>query len=567
MPEYSWAMSAAGSGAGEGVALDADAPSTNLDDGHRPALKQLDLSEQGKSLSDELKDLSVGDQDPNSEAGPSLPNPETAYAAGQPAEMSNGHTHRTSEDRDRQTSAGTTESYDTCNIGELQSNTSSSANALEDGDGRVASLSSQSSVADQSRLQDLQDTQSKATSPTQTVGCQAPSPYRIPNGQAQDPQDSPTTATNSLLPTPASEEITALRMSGPSSLSADPYRGSPSSQSEAETPLHDSQLLTRRPSTSQSTRVPSNLSHDPLHNGETLMDEGHTDYQPIPIVELALHQPLDPSQQQRQQPEILPVSRMNGVLTQAQNGHEPSYSPEDPFVTATSSSNWEEKGDLQRQSVSNRNAIRREQGDDYVESLATSSPTSHRGQLSQSTGQSLTGLPGSPTTSRSPRSSLQKTRGGDSIAASTGHHNSSSSIGNDKPSADSTAPLGTGPSMPTRPSKDHGSAFSETRASQSTFAQQQTAPPFSQTVPPQESLNARPAEHSRSSSSRDRDKERSTSHVSGKERERSSRRQLGEWTLGKTLGAGSMGKVKLGVSTVTGEKVCTNYAIQLHALI
>ncbi|KAK4058217.1 Serine/threonine-protein kinase [Microbotryomycetes sp. JL221] len=34
-----------------------------------------------------------------------------------------------------------------------------------------------------------------------------------------------------------------------------------------------------------------------------------------------------------------------------------------------------------------------------------------------------------------------------------------------------------------------------------------------------------------------------------------SRRQLGEYTLGKTLGAGSMGKVKLGLSSITGEKV------------
>lgn len=34
-----------------------------------------------------------------------------------------------------------------------------------------------------------------------------------------------------------------------------------------------------------------------------------------------------------------------------------------------------------------------------------------------------------------------------------------------------------------------------------------------------------------------------------------SRRTLGEWQLTKTLGAGSMGKVKLGVSSVTGEKV------------
>ena len=46
--------------------------------------------------------------------------------------------------------------------------------------------------------------------------------------------------------------------------------------------------------------------------------------------------------------------------------------------------------------------------------------------------------------------------------------------------------------------------------------------------------------------------------VKEKERERESgrsRRQLGEWTMTKTLGAGSMGKVKLGVSNVTGEKV------------
>ncbi|KAK4054727.1 Serine/threonine-protein kinase [Microbotryomycetes sp. JL201] len=40
-----------------------------------------------------------------------------------------------------------------------------------------------------------------------------------------------------------------------------------------------------------------------------------------------------------------------------------------------------------------------------------------------------------------------------------------------------------------------------------------------------------------------------------KESSTRSRRQLGEYTLGKTLGAGSMGKVKLGLSNVTGEKV------------
>lgn len=34
-----------------------------------------------------------------------------------------------------------------------------------------------------------------------------------------------------------------------------------------------------------------------------------------------------------------------------------------------------------------------------------------------------------------------------------------------------------------------------------------------------------------------------------------SRKVLGEWTMSKTLGAGSMGKVKLGISSITGEKV------------
>jgi hypothetical protein len=55
----------------------------------------------------------------------------------------------------------------------------------------------------------------------------------------------------------------------------------------------------------------------------------------------------------------------------------------------------------------------------------------------------------------------------------------------------------------------------------------------------------------REGSSKDRQPSTSTSAISSS----GSRRQLGEWTLGKTLGAGSMGKVKLAVSNITGEKV------------
>ena len=42
-----------------------------------------------------------------------------------------------------------------------------------------------------------------------------------------------------------------------------------------------------------------------------------------------------------------------------------------------------------------------------------------------------------------------------------------------------------------------------------------------------------------------------------------SNRILGDYTLSKTLGAGSMGKVKLATHNITGEKVCGSYALFL----
>lgn len=45
-----------------------------------------------------------------------------------------------------------------------------------------------------------------------------------------------------------------------------------------------------------------------------------------------------------------------------------------------------------------------------------------------------------------------------------------------------------------------------------------------------------------------------------------SNRVLGDYTLGKTLGAGSMGKVKLAYHNITGEKVRRNSKSQLSAL-
>lgn len=239
----------------------------------------------------------------------------------------------------------------------------------------------------------------------------------------------------------------------------------------------------------------------------------------------------------------------------AQTHRERSQSPEDPFVVAASSSRLRDEDGLHRHGPARRPHVQTEQEEEFAETLATSSPTSHRGHLSHSNGQGSTGLPGSPAAPRSPRSSMQKARGGGSTAASTGHHTSTSSICNARLSADSTAPLPSGSALSPRPSQNHEPGLSDPQASPSTFAEQQAAAPFSQTVPAHDSSNYRSTDHSRSSSSKEKDKERSVSQINGKERERSSRRQLGEWTLGKTLGAGSMGKVKLGVSAVTGEKV------------
>ncbi|KAK4698476.1 serine/threonine protein kinase KIN1/2, partial [Phenoliferia sp. Uapishka_3] len=63
-----------------------------------------------------------------------------------------------------------------------------------------------------------------------------------------------------------------------------------------------------------------------------------------------------------------------------------------------------------------------------------------------------------------------------------------------------------------------------------------------------------PKEKSRESSRRDKERERDREKEKERESTRS-RRVLGEWAMSKTLGAGSMGKVKLGISSITGEKV------------
>lgn len=57
-----------------------------------------------------------------------------------------------------------------------------------------------------------------------------------------------------------------------------------------------------------------------------------------------------------------------------------------------------------------------------------------------------------------------------------------------------------------------------------------------------------------------RRKHREDHSLSGNKPSRSNR-ILGDYTLSKTLGAGSMGKVKLATHNITGEKVCPSFAL------
>ena len=161
---------------------------------------------------------------------------------------------------------------------------------------------------------------------------------------------------------------------------------------------------------------------------------------------------------------------------------------------------------------------------------------------------------------------------------------------NDKPASSSTQPgTSIAPSGSVTPTGSHVSpapklATRSTAASNSNDQASSTTPRSNRTHGRSQSMasptttrssdqpapTARPRDpisNSTSSSRRDRERESQTNgRSSAKEGASSStregassssrsRRVLGEWTMTKTLGAGSMGKVKLAVSSVTGEKV------------
>lgn len=123
-----------------------------------------------------------------------------------------------------------------------------------------------------------------------------------------------------------------------------------------------------------------------------------------------------------------------------------------------------------------------------------------------------------------------------------------------------------GTSTPPRSSRPHGRSHSMASPPTSRSAEAGAGAPSSRTRerdPNSTSSSRRDREREGQtngrSSGRDGASSSSTREQGGGSSSSRSRRVLGEWTMTKTLGAGSMGKVKLAVSSVTGEKVSSSY--------
>ncbi|GAA5974004.1 hypothetical protein JCM11641_008207 [Rhodosporidiobolus odoratus] len=123
-------------------------------------------------------------------------------------------------------------------------------------------------------------------------------------------------------------------------------------------------------------------------------------------------------------------------------------------------------------------------------------------------------------------------------------------------SASTTAPLSNGNGSALSPVAERSSAGAEASSARREGAPSRHGSVSSSTAPSRRG-SAREC-HPERERERDREKDREREakrDESGAPGQSRSRRQLGEWQMTKTLGAGSMGKVKLGVSSQTGDKV------------
>lgn len=397
----------------------------------------------------------------------------------------------------------------------------------------------------------------------------------------------------SPMATPASEKIEALSLT------------------PAEVEERKSSFIVQ--SSPDSTFAPLPHRVEPAHAGEVLRESTGTEMQPIPLVELAnsdkapletLIEAVDPAASASTTDSGLPHLRQNQPASSTASSSRSASVNLDGAVAsassqttgntdyhlartssaasslagrrtttrtppAASSANNDAEPSPQATTIISTSTSTPDNDDNGVESLAIQSAR----QSSSSNRQ----LPPSPS---SYRQNFSQTRGSRADSSMTGGRSatdySTSSIGHSRRfSNDSNAPIAFSSSTSARPDLGHDGSQANMAGSQSTSTRRESSTSRMQQVP---STSIREAGPDRERE-RERERERTTTSsnqqqgrngaqdsasasapktTKDKEREKervpssSSRRQLGEWTLGKTLGAGSMGKVKLGVSSITG---------------
>lgn len=314
---------------------------------------------------------------------------------------------------------------------------------------------------------------------------------------------------DSPVSTPASEEIKALSLT-PNGIDRSEELASPSAaQIRDGTASYASSLRTAvaegsRPSTAAS-RTQKDASVDPSHAGQVLAESSATQMQPLPIAEMATENAGVPRSPQTlahiQPPQGLNMQR-NGSLRRSPSVQTSGSGHTSYHAARTGESPQSSPRQLHRR-PSTQGQLRAGQqpypDDAFTETLAEES--NYRAQNPQNEARPNGG-------SYSVESNGSRTHAGAPSSAS-GH-------------------------------RSHGHESSQ---------DVQPSPSNSKHRPPNGSVDRPPGQ----STSRSRIE-------AGQEDRRSAdkdrpKKQLGEWTLGKTLGAGSMGKVKLGISTISGEKV------------
>lgn len=138
-----------------------------------------------------------------------------------------------------------------------------------------------------------------------------------------------------------------------------------------------------------------------------------------------------------------------------------------------------------------------------------------------------------------------------SAQATQAYHRSSSSrhrAGEEAPSADDSDTLNVTETLTRRSSSRDPSAASRTDPGRGASAHQRTSSRYSSNMPSHAANSGGPAPVVVPTESKHKSSGKSRTTIPA---------QTGNWVLGKTIGAGSMGKVKLARRVEGGEQVCT----------